>query len=384
MYWPEDCPRTTNLPLGDINEVCLARWSKKEPNAPAFSSGEKSISRAELMDDVISLGSLLRERKADTRSVVIAVKDDLLRLKCILACRLVSLSVAISDNFASVTGSDLPILTDVLGPSYNMEYETINVKGSQIYSRPSSYKQESARQFASEFSILGPDLSERETYSEKALLFYLGSFCEFLALRSESRLFVSLDEIPLKIFASLVSLYSGATLDLRVESVGKQTVSASKKNYFLLASESAASSLIANNSNPIDMKIFGWVLIPRLGQFNPRVNSNLEKQLHVPVINCLYVPSFGIPISNHPSWNLPSSIGLPITNSEGRIGQSYFGQTFNLAKVGQEGKLLILDSGLNRLPKALQNSGIIMGSKGRWHNTSKTAAMDNNGLFYLI
>lgn len=382
MYWPEECPRTSTLPTGDIIELCLTRWNKKNPNELLFSAREKKVSRSEMLNDVNSLGNLLKERYANsTTFFVVAVQDDLLRLKCILACRAASFRIVIPSSTFSILQSDFPILTDEEVTDHR-DHDVLLVGGFKIFCLNCRGSSTTRKQPLSEFSILGQDLLENEVYSERALLSCLGSFSEFLSLEPGSRMHSSFSEISLKIFFSLATLYLGGMIESQDQ---RRTETAIRsKNHFLLGTESTFSSLMNENTDLISRKQIAWALVIRVGIFDPRFNSDLEKKLHVPVMNSLYVPSFGIPYSNHPSWNLPSAIGLPITNSEGRIGQPYYGQTFNLTKVGEEGKLLILDSGFNPLPKPLQRRGIIMGSKGQWHNTTLTAAMDNNGVFYLI
>jgi hypothetical protein len=383
MYWPEECPRISTLPTGDIIELCLARWSKKDSNALSFHSAEKKVSRAEMLSDVDSLRNLLKERCAETSFFVVAVQDDLLRLKCIFACRAASFRVAIPSSTFLISDSDLPILTDVIVIDHK-NCLVLDVGGSKISCVNYQGGASTRKQFLSEFSFLSEDFSEREVYSERALLSFLGSFSEFLALEPSSRIHTSFNEISLRIFFHLATLYLGGIIESEDQRAKKTETEIRSKNHFLIGAESTFSSLVVSNSDLISKKYIAWGLVVRFGKFDPRFNSDLEKQLHVPVMNSLYVSSFGIPLSSHPSWNLPSAVGLPITNSEGRIGQPYYGQTFNLSKVGEEGKLLLLDQGFNLIPKSLQRRGIIMGSKGLWHNSAMTAAMDNNGIFYLI
>lgn len=369
MYWPEGCPRVSLIPRRSLVQMSMA---KKPTRLGTFDP--KAVVQA--------MSQFIRNQAAKT-SYFIDVHDRSLALAALLACAEASCRVLFANKIAGTVIDYLELTSpqsniggiitdrDPVGQSN----KSITLEGLGKVYVVEAKSPPSVSGF--DLSIVEtPNMTPREFFTEKTLVHSLGSLVAYFQIPGNSTITVDTDHFPSYIFLALLGLCAGASIS------GQNVYGDENPDGKPGVSIHVVDEVLSPPKNLPYIPSPGWTLMVFRPQreYTPRPGFRKGP----PHLNCLYLPSVGIPIAGHPLWHNEESIGLPITNFEARVVIPLRGNMYNLCKPGEVGELVMLDTGLNRQTAGRRNLIQVVGSDGLWLVTGVRSTMDNKGAFYLV
>ncbi len=368
MYWPEGVPRYMELAYRPLYETLVAQWAEQDPHRPALVAGGEVVSFGELDDRARRVA---QEIAADGgRPVRISAKG---------IYRVIS--------YLAATGFDRPMLLDDGERSPGTSLDDAAVES--MLAKNGATRRDYATSLDDPLFIrrARPQDSIGTAVSKKGYEANILSFNAFMGLGRTGLLVYPASKLN-DTFHVFAALARGSPVVLADEPADLSAALDLEGSYYMYTDETGIGLL---NDAPNAIK----ALKDRLGWAMPYGGTarcpGLGRGVGMPLLEAYELPELGVLLSNHPSWPIPHSMGLPITNVEARLlKQSKLIKSWSevALEAGQVRELAVAGEFLEGMSCDEAGKGHIVTvrrlseGKNRWLATGDLAEMDENGIFY--
>ena len=372
MFWPEGVPRYLEVEEERLHYSLVERWARTNESKPAIITKEKTLSFGEIHAKTRELSNLLRSDQKSKEGIVFT-GSVLNRILVHLSAALAGCPVIVSE------GGNAPLAEKSLKISDDDgERATQAPEGVVDDDNPNDVF----------FSFITQASDGRIACSKKGYLTNLLSYNAFLGLGSGSNLTVYSSLKLNDLFHVFACLARGATTILTSQESELSMFSSelSLRSSYLYADADELGKMESGKARSLG-KTVAWTAL-----FRETVRTESRNLKDFRLLDMYELPEIGVVFSNHPSWRIRSSIGIPITNVEARLlkqsslMKSWFegvieaGQVKELAIGGPAFDSLSYEGNTNR--KAVRLRRLAEG-KNRWIALKEYAEMDENGIFYI-
>lgn len=392
-FWPERVARNIGTPRFYLEEVLVERWAEKEPKRTAIIAGDEMITYAALQDQLTRSAGLIGEQvKGREGRVLIAVtsrRDALLLLLATLKSRcLVQTLFPVGSKDVALFAPDLLITDTVPPPDLDTGEMTLLSSGDAL--KPTTPLTARGPVGIRDPAIASPVRDGLLAFhSHHALLSGAISFTIFMEMPEGSAVLLNQ---PLSTWAGLYSvlaaLYLGGTVVLAETTDVLEMALLVEQHYaqclFLTPAQAIELTQRATRATRRALQeSCRWVFLPVDGPFPARYRKKLRKLLGLPILTVYGLPETGPIAASHPSWYIDEAVGIPLTNAELRpvhpesrepIEVPWELVEFAAIEAKTPQMMLRYNS-----PEETQER-----LRRRWFFTGDLAAMDANGLHYLL
>lgn len=380
MFWPESVPRYLSINQENLYESLVTRWTNINERKPAILTNDETVSFADLRSRTIKLTRLLSRSKVEGLERVLIYATGLNRILASLAAAATSTPIMLSE--------DRHTLSDVEN-SLTIDNETVEREIESSHATQYVSEENPNDIFLSLLTQANEEGGSGKIFCQKrAYLSNLLSYNAFLGLTTDSNVIIYPSSDLDSLFHVFACLARGATVML-AEGEAELSTLLYGQNPTRCYLHCKAESL----SNPgkglerILRKNVAWITL--FGASDPFGFASLR---NLAILGAYELPEIGVVFSNHPTWPVRGSIGIPITNIEARLlkqsalrkswqeGVIEAGQARELAIGGTTLDGLAYEGNTNRRVVTLRR---LAEGKNRWIALKDYAEMDENGIFYI-
>ena len=313
-YWPEYIDRVAGIPPFSVNELCIDRHARLQPDATAIVAASGQVSYAQLQQRVSSAAHLLQEKAGEPARVVMKGELSLDAVVVLLGCLAQGLQLRIAaadddvEGAAREYGANL-IITDcaefnVDGPGADVAAATDALQTQMDCTRPV-------------ITIAGR--RGLASHSHRSLLATAISCTTFLHPLAERPWLATL---PLDRWEGLASvllpLFAGVPLVISSANVEQfvQTIQEQQPGYAILDLDTATlATREARRAVRRARDILDSMLLCTQGAFDPGDRQRVGKSFRCATLTLFGLAETGAVFASHPQWYLDESVGIPITNA---------------------------------------------------------------------
>ena len=393
-FWPDRVARTIGVPRFYLEEVFVEKWADKEPTRVAVIAGGEAITYGALRDQTSRTAGLIGERieKKEGRVLIAAPsrRDALLLFLAALQARcLVQVLPAARPEDIALFTPDLLIVDGDRPPDLDAARISVLTSGEALRcaTPPAAARgpvgmRDAAVALPARDGLLA-------LHSHYGLLAGAVSFSTFMEMPEAAVMLLS---HPLWSWAGLYSvlatLYVGGTVVVEETGDASQWALAVERHrvhgLFLTDAQAAAlTERAAKKTRSALQKSCRWVFVAVQGPFSARHRKKLRTLLGLPILTVYGLPETGPIAASHPSWYIDEAVGIPLTNAELRPVDPRSGQPVEVpwelvefAAIEVKTPQMML--GYNSAQETQQRL------RRRWFFTGALAAMDANGMYYLL
>jgi acyl-CoA synthetase (AMP-forming)/AMP-acid ligase II len=389
-FWPEEVPRTVGVPPFFLEEALVEKWAEEQPEAPAIVTGEKTLTYAALGEQVSRSAAFIAERaEGQAKRVLVSVSSPTKALLLILAAlkarSLVHVTLFLEGEALARFAPDIVVAQGRCDPNV----ASVVLSDEQVLNAPPSHAVEHAGEPRAPALAFSTDRDLLALHSHYGLLAGAIAFAAFMEMPHGMRFL--LNQHPSRwygFYSAMIALYlGGSVVACDTEQVGATVEMLQKWRpdaaFFTPEQAGLLTQGMTRAARKALWRSCEWTFMPVSGPFSGRQRKALSNLFGRPILTVYGLPESGPVAASHPSWHLEESVGIPLTNAELRPVDPASREAIEvpwelLEFAGIEVKASHMMLGYDDAKETAERL------RRRWFFTGRLAAMDANGLYYLL